>query len=638
MATDDPRPEPSPHGVWDASGSIPADLAPPGERSPQDFWFNRFQLDLESGSVQHERVRCQDMEDVLGGAARAYKVLEGVPVDDAYAPTASLIMNLGVLSGTEFMTGLRTYFHAYSPLKASLDGRPSAMWAAGSGKFGTKLRHLGVDEVIFTGRSQNPVALHLTADEACPGGVAFNLLDAADLHGQRVNDKIQALHGRHKNAHFAVIGPAGENHSSVRYAAIALSTENQLRSGDMKSRFCGRGGMGGVMGSKNLIAIIADVEDVRGSKPSPRMKELNQMVARGEGSRRFRDKKRGDGGGGTWANMDALHPVTAMPEMNFVPTGDASLSAPLYRSAVEEGPYVVKDEACFRCGIRCHKNVFDEDENGKAGKFRAKFDYEPLNLLSSNIGIFDVEQACELIELVDQLGMDSISIGVTLSYAMEYNRRHADNGASVAGGLAYGDFEAAHKAITAIGEGRLEELGQGSKRLSEAVAETGYAMHCKGIEFPAYIPHTNPGYPWALAGGHMSMRTYLLYLFEREASVDYWVEAITGRGPMIIRDDVIGICKFAGMTDEHMAEAITDMTGLALTEEDIQKVVMRTFLRGYRNEKSQGFVRADYVLPTEAHNDLPQMDMEHFNTPEFFAQVAEQVCERFDGMLAAEGL
>ena len=581
--------EPAPQSVRDATGSVPADLPPAGERGPEHFWLNRFEVDLEQGSVRYERVRCTDLEDVLGGCARGFKLLDGEPVTDAYAPTVPLVMNLGVLSGTEFMTGLRTYFHAYSPLKSSRSGMPSAMWTAGSGKFGTKLRHLDVDEVVFTGRAPGPVYLRLSKLEDGEGdgaGVQFELIDASSLVGREVNDKIQTLHGEYPDAHFAVLGPAGENFANSRYAAIALSTENQLKSGDNKPRFCGRGGIGGVMGSKNLLAIVADTKDVRGPKAPPIMKELNKEVARGDGSRRFRDKNRENGGGGTWANVDALHPVGAMPEMNFQPTGDKPLSKPMYRNAFEAGAFLVKDEACYRCGIRCHKNVYDEGDDGKPAKFRAKLDYEPLNLMSSNIGILDQDQCCELVEAGDQLGLDSISLGTTLSYAMEYNRRHPE--APIAGGLAYGDYEGTLAAIRAIGAGQSEELGQGSKRLSEATGEIDYAMHCKGMEFPAYLPQTNPGYPWALAGGHMSMRTYLLLVFEREIGVDYWVEAITDRGLMIMRDDVIGICKFAGLTDDNMVEAITAMTGLALTADGLRDVVRRTYLRGYKLERAPG--------------------------------------------------
>ncbi len=606
----------------------------PASKQPSDFTINRFYVDLDTGAVRNERAQCQDVEDVFGGAARGYKLLADCAVDDAYDPAATLILNLGLLSGTAFMTGLRTFFHAYSPLKTGSSGKPGAMWTAGSGKFGVKLRALGIDEVIFTGRLENASYLRLAADESAPGGVAFSFHDASGLVGKHVNDKIQTLYAEFPNAHFAVLGPGGENYASVRYAAIALSTANQLKSGDPKPRFCGRGGIGGVMGSKNLLGIVADVADPRPTPQHPAMKAINMEVARGKGSARFRDKKK-DGGGGTWANYEGLNPVHAMPEMNFVPTG-TEISFPLWRDRVEaEQPFVVKDEACYRCGIRCHKNVYDKNEDGKAGKFRAKLDFEPLNLLASNIGIFDLDQACTLVELVDEMGMDSVSCGVSLSYAMEYNKRHPDT--PIAHGLSYGDFEMAHRVVEEIGTGQLGILGQGCKRASEGLGDTGYAMHCKGMELPAYLPHHNPGYPFALAGGHMSMRTYLIYLYERETSVDYWVDAITNRGPKIMRDDLLGVCKFCAIGDEQMVTAIRALTELDIDAATLSATVMRTFLRGYKIERDQGFSDDDYSLPKESHVDHEQIGLPYFNTEEFFGEVQKAVIGRFDAMVAEAG-
>lgn len=624
-----------------------------GEKLPTDFALNRYHVDLENRTVRFERVQCEDYEDALGGIARAFKVLEQHPVDDAYDPKALLIMNLGLLSGTDFMTGLRTYFHGYSPLKVGASGKPGSMWTAGSGKFGTKLRFLNVDEVFLTGRSDSPVVLRVTSGEVEQGMVPegrsaddgfgevphFHFDDGAELVGKLTNDKIQMLKDKHgKNAHFAVIGPAGENFQNVRYAAIALSTVNQLKSSDNKPRFCGRGGFGGVLGSKGVVGLVAHCADKLG-KPSETMKKINKEIARGKGSARFRDKRKGNGGGGTWANYEALQPVHAMPEMNFVPTGGEQ-SVPLFRPNVEAtGEYVVKDEACFRCGIACHKNVYDAvDKNGKtkAGRFRAKLDFEPLNLLASNIGIFDIDQACELVELVDLYGMDSISLGVTLSFAMEYNKRNASDGAALAGGLSYGDYQKAHDAIVAIGMGQMPELGQGTRRLGEQLGAGEYSMNCKGVEFPAYLPQTNPGYPWALAGGHMSMRTYLLLLYEKETSVDYWLDAITNRGPNIMRDDIIGVCKFSGINNDMMAEAIADITGMKINGETLTKIVMRTYLRGYRMERSQGFTDDDYSMPSLSHDQFEQIELPYFNTPEFFNELKGKVLSTFDQRVQAE--
>jgi aldehyde:ferredoxin oxidoreductase len=163
-------------------------------------------------------------------------------------------------------------------------------------------------------------------------------------------------------------------------------------------------------------------------------------------------------------------------------------------------------------------------------------------------------------------------------------------------------------------------------------------MHSKGVEYPAYLPQTNPGYPFALAGGHMSMRTYLLLLYEGETSLDYWVEAITERGPRMMRDDLLGSCKFAGLPDDRMAEALKEAAGIEATAEEIQAAVKRTYLRGYRLEKEQGFTVEDYVMPEEVHGEFPAIDLPRFNTKEFFGELRARVLARLDRKLAEEGV
>ncbi|MCK6459157.1 MAG: aldehyde:ferredoxin oxidoreductase [Planctomycetes bacterium] len=570
----------------------------------------RHHVDLTTGETRREEVRPQDLEDALGGIGRATKLLLGRRVKDPFSPEAPLILNLGALTGTGFMTGLRTFFHGFSPLKVSNAGLPGAMWSAGSGDFGARLRGAGIEEVVLTGRAARPSVLRLPS---CT-------IEPLDLEGT-VNERMQVLHQRFPDAHFAAIGPAGEHR--VRYAAIALSTALQLRTGDPKPRFCGRGGFGAVMGSKNLLAIVAEGDDPRPGPPSPRLKALNLEVARGEGSRRFRER-------GTWGNYEFLSPVHALPEMNFAPTG-TDASRPLHRAEVEKGPYEVVDESCLRCGIRCHKNIYEKEEGGLRGRFRGKLDYEPLCLLASNLGIFDVDAALDLVLLADEMGLDSISLGATLSYAMELTRRRG-------GELRYGDAKATKRTIEGIARGELPQLAQGVKRLSETTGHAGFAMHSKGVEYPAYLPQTNPGYPFALAGGHMSMRTYLLLLYERETSLDYWVEAITERGPRMMRDDLLGSCKFAGLPDDRMAEALKEAAGIDATPEELAAAVRRTYLRGYRLEKEQGFVAGDYAMPEEVHGEFPEIDLPRFNTREFFVELRARVLARLDRQVLEAGV
>lgn len=609
-------------------------------KHPTDYRFRRLNVDLTQGTIGQEELSCLDLDDFLGGISRSFTLLADYDVQDAFAPSSPLIMNLGCFSGTELMTGLRTFFSAYSPLKVAKNGRPLAMWSCASDKFSVKLLAAGVDEVIFVGRSTRPVYLLIQRD--AEKGLTLSLADASDLLGKTTHEKIMLLAERHLDAHVAAIGPAGEHWQTNYYGAIACSTVNELRSGDCKPRFAGRGGMGSIMGSKNLIAIVAQAPDIhRETKSFPALIEANKEISRGPGSRNYRDPHKGNGNGGTWRNIAGLHPIGALPELNFWPQGNERPLA-LYRSAYEQNPaYLVKDESCFKCGISCHKNVYEaQDENGKRkpGKFYTKFDYEPLDLLTINLGIYDQHQALQIVELVDEVGFDSISLGVTLGYIMEYNQRHPQQ--PILNGLSFGDFQGACEAIQQAALGQLPQLGQGVKRLSDKLGDTAYAMHCKGLELPAYLPETNPGYPFAIAGGHMSMRTFLLLVFDGKTDMEYWVEAITkiGKGAYYTRDDLLGLCKFAGTPDKVIVPVFKEMYGLEVTQEDLLHITQRAYLRGLLLERKQGVTEEDYMLPERVYQRNPNVQLPHFITPEFWQELRQRVLREFDAQIDSYGL
>ena len=115
-------------------------------------------------------------------------------------------------------------------------------------------------------------------------------------------------------------------------------------------------------------------------------------------------------------------------------------------------------------------------------------------------------------------------------------------------------------------------------------------MHCKGLELPAYLPETNPGYPFAIAGGHMGMRTFLLLVIEGKTDLDYWVDAIVRRGIYYTRDDVIGLCKFAGTPDEMIEPVFQDLYGVTVTREDMQHATQRAL-------SSRAFIRTEAGAP-----------------------------------------
>jgi aldehyde:ferredoxin oxidoreductase len=598
-----------------------------GGSDPAAVFYTRATIDLASQNVRVADVPCRNLEDVLGGFGRSFQILGERTITNAFTPENPLIVNTGLLTGTNVMTGLRTYFSAYSPLKVSNKGLPSAMWSAGSCKFGPKFRWTGLDEMILEGRSPNPVILVLRRGA---NGPAVEFRPAGDLVGLDCHDKIMRLREQYSDAHFAVIGPSGEHFENCYIAGVALSTENQLKSLDDKPRWAGRGGMGAVMGYKNVIGLVAQAPDQL-TKLKPEIKEINKLISSGPGSRKFRERDKG-GLGGTWSNYEALEPLHFVPQYNFRPAADGRVDL-MMRPHVEQ-QLVVKAESCFRCGIICHKNIYEKQPDGTRGEFLAKFDYEPVNLLSTNLGIDDPYQAAELISLGDRLGMDSISLGTTLGYVLDYNKRHPEK--AILNGATFGDFRKVKELIEDAGHGRAPEIGRGVKRLSDRLGETTYAMHCKGLELPAYLPDTNPGYPWAIAGGHMSMSTYMSLALERDTSLEYWTKAITERGLAFVRDDLIGLCKFSGLNSEGALNALKHEVGIEVSPNDLRGAVRRAFVRGLWLERKQGYERADYTLPSEVFDrPNPNLGIPPFITREFFAELSDRVWSVFDPEIAA---
>jgi aldehyde:ferredoxin oxidoreductase len=310
----------------------------------------------------------------------------------------------------------------------------------------------------------------------------------------------------------------------------------------------------------------------------------------------------------------------------------------LFREHVEK-EYEIKSEACFRCGITCHNNVYGKNLDGSRGKFLAKFDYEPLNLLGTNLGLHDAGQAASLIHLSDNYGMDAISLGVTVSYALSYNERHP--GQRLFNGATFGDYDKIRDLVIQTGAGRLPEIGRGSKRLSESTGETAYAYHVKGLELAAYLPETNPGYAWAIAGGHMSMGTYGLLIREGKSDLDSWVKAITQDKLNIVGFDMIGLCKFfdisKGICTQMVVDCLKSEFNLEVTPEAIAAAVRRAFLRGLALELRQGYTKAEFTLPAEIFdNPNPNIRVPRITSPVYFAELSKRVWAIFEPEL--EGL
>ncbi len=256
-----------------------------------------------------------------------------------------------------------------------------------------------------------------------------------------------------------------------------------------------------------------------------------------------------------------------------------------------------------------------------------------MNLLGTNIGIHDAGQAARLIQLGDNYGMDSISLGVTISYVMAYNERHPES--PVLNGATFGDYEKARELIIQAGEGLLPEIGQGSMRFSEQLGETDYAYHVKGLEIPAYQPETNPGYAWAIAGGHMSMGTYGMLTREGKTDLDSWVQGITEDKLHIVGFDMIGLCKFfdiaKGIGTQMVVDCLKSEFNLDISTDEIRAAVRRAFLRGLALELRQGYTKDEFCIPAEVIKDPnPNIKLTNITGPEFLDQLATRVWDIFE--------
>jgi aldehyde:ferredoxin oxidoreductase len=603
-------------------------------------------FDLSTGKVTtHEELPAGDDMDFLGGIGRSFKILAEYDVTDPFAPDSPLVVNVGCLTGTAFMTGLRTYFSGYSPLKRTLKGKPMAAWSAMSGSFGRKFLSTDIDDLVLIGAADKPLMLVIKQEG---DGPEISLQPApSEIVGARVPEKMAWLNetfnkpeSRSFPAHFAVIGPAGEHWETNWYACIVGSTQEQVMSGEDKYRFAGRLGMGSILGSKNVLAIVAYAEQDVYPKGDERLKVINREIGRGGQSRGFRHPRNNDGLGGTGKNTKLLDAIGLLPFKNFEPRGE-NLAPPVYLETMRDAdPFIVIDKNCFGCQIACHQDFYAAPEGGKDpdarvarrnhGPYLGRYEYEPMELAGPNLGILTPDENLEIARLCDDLGFDAISVYVVLAFLMDYNSR---NGKQIAGGIQFGDAKGAAQVMEDIAYGRETLFGKGVKEISEEIGGKQFAMHSKGVEHSAYLGQTNPGYPFAIAGGHMSMRTFLLYATDprcKPDSADYWIDQITNQGWKPIAKDLHGGCLFALSPPEQVAEGIESVYGVPMTSDRLLDATYRSHLLGFALEQKQGATLADYSMPDEIFvgerkGDLPGVS---FLTRELFEEIRERVLER----------
>ena len=445
-------------------------------------------VDLTTRSVQEYPWTDDQRRLYLGGKVMAARILADTLAaeTDPLGPENVIVVSTGPLTGTGAPSTARFNVSALSPLTGLVASSNCG------GPFGTYLKKAGLDAIVITGRAAAPTHL-----EIADGEVTF--ADAGDLWGMRTSEVQEALSSRIQGRSAAlVIGPAGEN--LVRYAAL-FSAE----------RAAGRAGLGAVFGSKNLKAITT-----RGSgRPA---------IAQPEAFKRHNQR---------WTATLKAHPLTGELLPRF---GTAGLVRPMqglgilatknYRrgrfdsfdslsgETMAEGRLVATN-GCLSCPIRCARVVEHEGRRVKGPEL------ETLALLGSNIENASLDTIIELNVLLDELGMDTMSFGGTIGFAMELSERGlADLGVRFGdtGGLAALIEDIAYR------RGVGDQLAEGSRALAERYGALDCAPHVKGLELAAYEPrgawgqalgyatsnrggcHLNGGYGVALEGLGLHMK------------------------------------------------------------------------------------------------------------------------------------
>lgn len=414
------------------------------------------EVDLTTRNYSVYQVTDEERKMYLGGKGLGLKLIyDRMPAKiDPFSSENIIAFMPGVLMGTGAPCSGRFSAVTKSPLTGIMDH------ASCGGPFGMSLKTAGWDGLLIKGKSEKPVYLIITST-----GVEFK--DASHLWGKDAFET-QDLLGKNKNAGAAVIGQAGEN--KVLFANIVSG-----------KRFLGRGGMGAVMGSKNLKAIyaiggaykiVAKEKDKFDKIKKLATKRINANSVTSDMLRRF-----GTDNLVTYTNIAGI-----MPVRNFT-SGSSDNAYKLSGEYISEN-FNTKHHTCKPCTILC----------GKTGKFNGKDlsvpEYETVGLMGSNLEIFDPVKVAEWNDLCGRFGMDTISMGGTLAWVMEAGEKGL-----IKTDLKFGSSEGVAQAIedTAFCRGFGQEMAKGTRALSNKYGGQDFAINVKGMELAAYDPRGSYG-------------------------------------------------------------------------------------------------------------------------------------------------
>ncbi len=558
------------------------------------FMGKLLRVDLTAQKITVEELNQAWAKQFLGGAGLATKYFyEEVPGGvDPLGPDNKLIFMTGPLTGTASASASRYSVVAKSP--------QTGLWgqANSGGSFGPALKKSGFDGIIFEGVSPAPVFLQILDGEA-------ELLDASHLWGKTVPETEDALvDGASRKLTVAAIGPAGEN--LVTYAAIMNN----------KHRAAGRCGLGAVMGSKNLKAIACagsqpiSLADKKGfHQAATKQFELIDESLLKVGFDTF----------GTNLVADFVHVRGGYPTRNWQQGGFEGFDD-VNAQAIMDTVFV-EGTACFACPITCGRGTEIKEGKWKGARGEGP-EYESTNTLGSMCGVSDISAITKANYLCNEYGLDTISTGATIAFAMEcfekgiLTKEHTDGLE-----LTFGDGDMVVSLVEKIA--RRQDIGDllagGTKAVSEVLGQGSekFAMHVKGLELPAYDSRaakiTGLGFVTANRGGdHMTGYIQgptffdIPFLIVDDSSIRDPFQANPEEAHVLVDMenaltvlDAFGGCKFMGMLlpADELIQLYLYGTGWKFTLDDFRKSGERIYNLTRAACIREGASREDDVLP-----------------------------------------
>jgi len=521
----------------------------------------------------------------IGGSGLGAWLLHelGTPGAGALDATAPLAFVFSPLVGTPLTTSAKFAAVAKSPLTGMLTD------ALASSQFAIAGKLTGHDAIVIRGRA--PELSVLLVD-----GGQTRLIDArhlATMTAAQTDAKLRDDLGR--GWRMAAIGPAGER--GVRYATISHD-----------GRHAGRGGLGAVMGAKNLKAIaVRAAAKVATADPASVLRAARDLRERsfGPATAKYRDL-------GTLANLLAFNAIAALPTRNFQAASfdGADRLAPQPPDETVEGMRRVARSSCASCTIGC-EHIYRVGRGKKA-----RVEYENVFALGPMCGVSDPDAVLSASARCDELGIDTISAGGTIAWAMECAQR----GLIDAPWLRFGDPAALLRVLDEIGSrstplGVL--LGEGSRQASRTVGGDSacFAPHVKGLEMPGYEPRTLHAMALGLAVNARGADHNRSGAYEADLSGDldrldggdaHVAAAIETEDRAAIMDSLI-LCKFLRgvFTDPfgEWAALLASVTGWDITDRELRATARRIVLAKRVYNIREGWQPSDDWLPDRLLNE-----------------------------------